>query len=173
MGALVQGGILDKALTMRTKTNFDLLLDVLENAMRQDKPLDIRDFRQPYNPNRHAQASDPTELDPDRKRKKILQALKKYPLVDIYDLATCDTEYWADISREVGGLSHGVAMRYAMEAVQQEMTPMDRAAFWTAVGTRQGLSGHYRTMNIAGDGGKSRMRTTCWRTKPMGTTGGW
>lgn len=170
MGALAPGGIVDKALTMRRRTDFDILVDVLVSSMREDKPLDIRTFRQPYNPNRLGQAGDPAELDPDRRRKKVLQALRKYPLVDIYDLATCDREYWSDISRDLGGLPHSVAMKFTMEAVQQEMTPMDRAAFWTAVGARQGLSGHYRVLNIAGDGGKARMRTTCWRV-PSGGRG--
>lgn len=165
MGALAQGGILQKALNVRTRTNMDLLVDVLVSAMREDRPMDLRHFRQPYNPNRHAQAGDPAQLTPERRRKKVLQALEKYPLCDLYDLATCQREYWSDISRELGGLPHSVAMKYAMEAVQQEMPPMDRAAFWTAVGTRQGVSEHYRTVNVAGDDSECRRRTTCWRSQ--------
>lgn len=165
MGALAPGGVLQKALKVRNRRDNELLIDVLERAMREDKPLDIRHFRQPYNPNRHVQAGDPAELSPDRRRKKVMQTLAKYPLCDINDLAVCSAHEWRDISRELGGLPYSVAMKFAMEAVQQELTPLDRAAFWTAVGPRQGISEHYRTLHIPADDSLCKRHTTCWRSQ--------
>lgn len=142
MGSLARGGILDKALNCRTKTDFAMLVDIFVSAARDDRPLDIRHFKQPYNPHRHT--TDSAFLNPDRRRKKVLQVLQKYPLMDIYDLASVSPEYWTNISRELGGLSHDVVMRHALEHVQQVMTPMDRAAFWAAVGPRQSTNEHFR-----------------------------
>jgi len=41
----------------------------------------------------------------------VLQILRKYPLCDIYDLVRVDEKLWASISRELGGLSYGDAIR--------------------------------------------------------------
>jgi len=152
MGALTTGGVVDKALKARTKTDFDLLVDILVSAVRDHRPLDIRHFRQPYNAHRHANES--TYLDLDKRRKKVLQVLRQFPLLDIYDLATVSSEYWTKISRELGGLSHDAAMKHALEHVQQVMSPMDRAAFWAAVGPRQRSCDHFRQMQFAANATK-------------------
>mmetsp|Transcript_124923 Transcript_124923/g.314366 ORF Transcript_124923/g.314366 Transcript_124923/m.314366 type:complete len:255 (+) Transcript_124923:156-920(+) len=147
MGALSSGGVVDKALRHRQRTDLDLLVEVLADSVRDDRPQDIRHFRQPFNAHRHTEAS--TDLSPDVKRKKVLQVLMKYPLTDIYDMATCSPEHWSDISRELGGLSHGVAMRTALDYVQQTFSPIERAAFWAACGPRQRVVDHSRQTHFA------------------------
>lgn len=147
MGALTKGSTVDKALQTRKKTDFDVLVDILVNAVRDQRPLDIRHFKQPYNAHREATTS--TYLDTEKRRKKVLQVLQDFPLLNIYDLATVDDEYWTRVSRELGGLSHDEAMKHALEYVQQSMPPMDRAVFWAAVGTRQRTCDHFRQTRFA------------------------
>jgi len=142
MGSLSKGSVLDKALKARHKTDFEILVDVLVSAVRDERPVDIRHFKQPYNAHRHV--VDDMYLNPDRRRKKVLQVLQTYPLADIYDLATVSPEYWTRISRDLGGLSHDNAMKHALEHVQQVLTPTDRAALWAAAGPRMRVADHYK-----------------------------
>mmetsp|Transcript_50283 Transcript_50283/g.144657 ORF Transcript_50283/g.144657 Transcript_50283/m.144657 type:complete len:271 (-) Transcript_50283:25-837(-) len=147
MGALTSGSILDKVLKHREKTDLDVLVDVMSAAVREDRPQDIRAFRQPYNAHRHEQES--IFLTPELRKKKVIQVLQKFPLLHLYDLATVSPEHWSNISRELGGLTHGAVMKVALEYVQQNMSPMDRAAFWSATGNRQRSSDQNRQMGFA------------------------
>mmetsp|Transcript_7998 Transcript_7998/g.17288 ORF Transcript_7998/g.17288 Transcript_7998/m.17288 type:complete len:271 (+) Transcript_7998:223-1035(+) len=149
MGALTSGGILDKVLKHRAKSDLDVLIDVIATAVREDRPSELRSFKQPYNPNRHTE--DSRYVAPELRRKKVLQVLRKFPLLHIYDLATVAPEYWSKISRELGGLSHGAVMKVAVQYVQQNLSPTDRAAFWAAVGSRQRTADQGRQMSFAGN----------------------
>mmetsp|Transcript_44053 Transcript_44053/g.113929 ORF Transcript_44053/g.113929 Transcript_44053/m.113929 type:complete len:304 (-) Transcript_44053:131-1042(-) len=150
LGALQKGGAIDKALVLRQETNLGILVRVLMEAARPDKPLDIRHFRKPYNAHREQMAN--REYSTDQLRSKVLHTLMKYPLVDVYDLLRCDERHWSNISRELGGISHGSAVKVALEHIKEAMPPADRAAFWAAVGNRQSGVDHGRTLSFAGDG---------------------
>merc|ERR1711972_518303 len=76
VGALQEGGSVHKALTLRTQTDFDLLVSVLASTLKGEKAEDLRHFKQPYNPHRHIEHNFISE---DKKRKQVLQALQKYP----------------------------------------------------------------------------------------------
>merc|ERR1712194_526593 len=98
----------------------------------------------------------------DRRRKQVFSTLQKYPICNLYDLARCSPRRWSGISRELGGVSHGDAMRIAAEYVQKSMCPLDRASFWTSVGTRTKVVDHGRVCGFAGD-----------QFAPSSTVGGW
>lgn len=149
LGALQRGTAVDKALCARHQTNLEILVEVLMQAARPDRPLNIRHFKQPYNPHRDdfVKSRDYTS---EQLRSKVLHVLKKYPLADIYDLLQCDAHYWSCISRELGGISHGNATKAALEHVQKTMVSSDRAAFWASVGNRIRCIDHGRIFNIAG-----------------------
>lgn len=147
MGSLATGGVLHKVLEHRKMTDLDILVGVMADALRSDRPTDIRSFRQPYNPHRHVE--DLSQLSMEQRRKKVLQVLQKHPLLHIYDLATASPEYWSVISRELGGLQHGAVMKEVLTYVQQNMAPMDRATFWSACGPRQRAIDMNRQMSFA------------------------
>jgi len=134
-GCLRTGGPLDRVLKLRKENDLERLVDVLVRAAPDQRHDALRYFKQPYNAHRAKMA--PRYIDEDHRRRLVLQILRKYPLCDIYDLVRVDEKLWANISRELGGLSYGVAMRSAMEVVAESMTPLERATFWAAVGTRQ------------------------------------
>jgi len=138
---------LDRVLKLRKETDLDRLIDVLVRAAPDQRHDALRYFKQPYNAHRKKMA--PRYIDQEHRRKLVLQVLKKYPMCDIYDLVRVDERLWANISRELGGLSYGVAMKAAMEVVKESMTPLERATFWGAVGTRQRIADHGRTVVFA------------------------
>lgn len=141
-------GVVDRALKLRTQDDLELLVQVLCSMTSSEKPEELRHFRQPYNAHRHTVSN---AVSSDRRRKQVLSALQKYPLCNIYDLARCSPRRWSGISRELGGASHGTAMRLATEYVQKSMCPLDRASFWTSVGTRTKVIDHGRICGFAGD----------------------
>eukprot|EP00927_Polykrikos_kofoidii_P059611 TRINITY_DN54757_c0_g1_i1.p1 TRINITY_DN54757_c0_g1~~TRINITY_DN54757_c0_g1_i1.p1 ORF type:complete len:323 (-),score=31.07 TRINITY_DN54757_c0_g1_i1:60-908(-) len=151
MGARARStGCLDHAaikrvLDKRTTTDFDDLVTVLQHAMSKERRHDLREFARPYNPHRHTMV---THITDDQTRRRILRTLYKFPLCDILDLAQCKPELWSEISRELGGVTHGCAMRCAMEHTQV-MAPVDRAALWTGAGTRQAAIDQMRTISFA------------------------
>lgn len=147
-GALQHGGVVDSALKLRTQDDLELLVQVLLGCTATEKPKELRYFRQPYNAHRDTVSNMVTD---DRRRKQVLSTLQKYPLCNVYDLARCSPRRWSHISRELGGVSHGAAMRLATEEVQKAMCPLDRASFWTSVGTRTKVIDHGRVCGFAGD----------------------
>ncbi|CAK9010545.1 unnamed protein product [Durusdinium trenchii] len=146
-GCLRSGGPLDRVLKLRKEHDLERLVDVLVRAAPDQRHDALRYFKQPYNAHRAKMAS--RYIDEDHRRKLVLQILRKYPLCDIYDLVRVDEKLWASISRELGGLSYGVAIRSAMEVVAESMTSLERATFWAAVGTRQRAADHGRTVVFA------------------------
>ena len=146
-GCLQSGGPLDRVLKLRKENDLDRLVDVLVRAAPDQRHDALRYFKQPYNAHRAKMA--PRYLDENHRRRLVLQILKKYPLCDIYDLIRVDEKQWASMSRELGGLSYGVAMRSAMEVVAESMTPLERATFWASVGTRQRSADHGRSVVFA------------------------
>lgn len=148
-GALQKGGVLDKVLKLRTMTELDQLVQVLVDTAPVEPREHYRAFRQPFNPHRERMTN---HLIPEEKRRRqVLNALKKYPLQNVYDLATCSPEIWSSISRELGGVSYGTAMRNVMVHVQEDFTPLERASFWAAVGHRQRIVDHGRVISFAAD----------------------
>mmetsp|Transcript_30141 Transcript_30141/g.54629 ORF Transcript_30141/g.54629 Transcript_30141/m.54629 type:complete len:236 (+) Transcript_30141:81-788(+) len=148
-GCLKSGGPLDLALKARKYTDLDLLVDVLVKSAPDQRKDDLRYFKQPYNPHREKMAS--RFIDEEKRKKQVLQVLRKYPICDIYDLARVDERMWSDISRDLGGISYGVAMRSALQCVGQNFTPLERASFWAAVGNRQRITDRGRTCSIAAE----------------------
>ncbi|CAK8994961.1 unnamed protein product [Durusdinium trenchii] len=146
-GCLRTGGPLDRVLKLRKENDLERLVDVLVRAAPDQRHDALRYFKQPYNAHRAKMA--PRYIDEENRRRLVLQILKKYALCDIYDLIRVDEKQWASISRELGGLSYGVAMRSAMEAVAESMTPLERATCWAAVGTRQRAADHGRSVVFA------------------------
>lgn len=146
--ALTQADFMDVALKKRLTTDLDDLVDILQAAMMTLTKPDYRSFKQPYNAHRHVTVQAVTD---EMNRKKVLKALRTYPICDVYDLARCNQDVWSEISRELGGISHGVAMKCALEHVQAHFPRRDRAAFWAAVGTRQQNVNHMRSLYFAGD----------------------
>mmetsp|Transcript_76602 Transcript_76602/g.216630 ORF Transcript_76602/g.216630 Transcript_76602/m.216630 type:complete len:234 (-) Transcript_76602:19-720(-) len=148
MGALQTGGTLDRALQLRTGTDFDFLINILVKAMPTERQEDLRHFRQPYHKSRKTVSN---WIPEDERRQMVLAAMQKYPLCDIYDLARCPPNRWAEISRELGGVNFGTVMRYTLEHVEKGMTPLDRASFWTAAGPQQMVVDHGRICGFASD----------------------
>jgi len=128
-GCLVKGGVMDKVLTRRKQQDFDDLVDILKKAMSNEMRVPLREFRRPFNP--HREAVDTTVTD-DQNKRRVAAALNRYCLCNVYELAWCNAETWSQISRELGGVSHGAVMRVALEFVQRNMSPIDRAAFWAS-----------------------------------------
>jgi len=146
-GVLQEGGTIDRALTLRTQTDLDLVINVLTSTVSKTKPEELRAFSRPFNKHRHTISN---LVDDDFRRQKVIRTLSMYPITNIYDLARCSPRRWNSISRELGGVSHGDVMRRALEQVQQA-APMDRAAFWTAVGARAKTNDRGRVCGFAGD----------------------
>lgn len=146
--ALTQGDLLDNALKKRSTTDLDDLVDILQEAMVTLTIPDYRSFKQPFNAHRHVTVQ---QVNDEMNRKKVLKALRTFPVCDVYDLARCAPDVWAEISRELGGISHGVVMKCALKHVQENFPRNERAAFWAAVGTRQQNINHMRCLYFAGD----------------------
>jgi len=146
-GCLRAGGPMDRVLKLRKETELDRLVDVLVRAAPDQRHDALRYFKQPYNA--HRKKMGPRYIDEDHRRRLVLQVLRKYPLCDIYDLVRVDERQWANMSRELGGLSYGVAMKMAMEVVAESMTPLERATFWGAIGTRMRNADHGRVVVFA------------------------
>eukprot|EP00434_Breviolum_minutum_P025300 symbB.v1.2.022353.t1/scaffold1977.1/size96879/8 len=104
-GCLRTGGPLDRVLKLRKENDLERLVDVLVRAAPDQRHDALRYFKQPYNAHRAKMA--PRYIDEDHRRRLVLQILRKYPLCDIYDLVRVDEKLWANISRELGGLSYG------------------------------------------------------------------
>jgi len=146
-GVLVEGGTVDRALCLRTVTDLDLVINILTSLQPETRKKDVREFRRPFNPHREV-VSD--FLSEEQRRQQVLRALEKHPIVDIFDLARCSPRHWTLLSRELGGISHGDVMRRALECMRDSSTPLDRGAFWTAVGTRSKLATRSQTCAFAG-----------------------
>eukprot|EP00930_Biecheleria_cincta_P075339 TRINITY_DN62503_c0_g1_i1.p1 TRINITY_DN62503_c0_g1~~TRINITY_DN62503_c0_g1_i1.p1 ORF type:complete len:235 (-),score=41.04 TRINITY_DN62503_c0_g1_i1:149-853(-) len=146
-GLLRPGGVIEKVLDLRTETHLDRLVEVLVRAAPDQRRDELRYFKQPFNP--HREAAESRFIDKTTRKKQVMQVLKKYPLCDIYDLVRCDELQWSAISRDLGGISFGVAMKYAMEVVGEKFTPLERASFWSAVGNRQRVTDHGRQSFLA------------------------
>jgi hypothetical protein len=149
-GCLDPNGPVITCLNNRRANEFDVLVTVLQAAMCRavQERKGLREFRQPYNAYRHV--VDKT-IAAEANRRKVLRTLSKYPLVDLYDLVSCAPEEWTEISRELGGVNHGVAVRCAMEHVQNHFAPVDRAAFWVAVRARQPAINQGLSISFPGD----------------------
>uniref|UniRef100_A0A7S0A475 Uncharacterized protein n=1 Tax=Pyrodinium bahamense TaxID=73915 RepID=A0A7S0A475_9DINO len=146
MGAMQEGGVIDRALTLRTETDLDVLIKVLMSTVSSEKPEELREFRRPFNAHRHTISN---FVPDDLRRQKVIRALSLYPMADIYDLARCSPRRWSSISRELGGVSHGDVMRRALDHLEKTASPLDRAAFWTAVGPRAKLADRGRVCGFA------------------------
>lgn len=142
-----KGSALAKVVMLRTETEFDALVKVLVSALSEERKPDLRWFRQPYNEHRHLTQRTNNE---QQRRKIVLRVLQKYPICSITHLAQVSDREWTQIGRELGGIPHGVAMKAALEYVQTNMSPIDRAVFWAAVGTRQRIVDHGRSCMFAG-----------------------
>ena len=57
-------------------------------------------------------------------------------------------EEWTEIGRDLGGLNLRHVKANTMKYVQEDMEPIARAAFWTAVGVRQRPIEHKRSMQF-------------------------
>jgi len=149
VGSLRKGGVLDMAIKNRTSRSFDDLVDILVRTMGTVKMEDLRAFpgQTPHNPHRHNVSN---HADVEWRRNRVMRALAKYPLCDIYDLARCSAEEWSKLSRELGGISHGIAMRIMLEHVQCNAPSSTRASFWTAVGASQGIQERGRQCSLPG-----------------------
>eukprot|EP00933_Yihiella_yeosuensis_P076308 TRINITY_DN8600_c2_g1_i1.p1 TRINITY_DN8600_c2_g1~~TRINITY_DN8600_c2_g1_i1.p1 ORF type:complete len:246 (+),score=37.21 TRINITY_DN8600_c2_g1_i1:110-847(+) len=141
------GDSLGQVLKLRQETDLDRLVEVLVQSAPDMKPEDMRAFKQPFNPHREQMAS--RYLDEETRRTHVLQVLRKYPLCNLCDLVRCDETQWNQISRDLGGLSYGLAMRKALQCVNKSFTPLERACFWAAVGNRQPIVDHGRTTKFA------------------------
>uniref|UniRef100_A0A7S4TB93 Uncharacterized protein n=1 Tax=Alexandrium monilatum TaxID=311494 RepID=A0A7S4TB93_9DINO len=157
-GVLREGGVIDgavdRALSNRIQTDLDLVINVLTSVVSKTKPEDLRAFRRPFNKYRHAMSN---LVDDELRRQKVVRALEMYPVASVYDLARCSPRRWSSISRELGGASHGDVMRIAVEQMQN-VSPLDRAAFWTAVSTRAKTSDRGRVCGFAADQPKVQQR---------------
>lgn len=149
-GSLTEGGALHKVLQLRGETDFEALVKVMVKALPDSKSPNLRAFRQPHNAHRDLTSNIVSE---ESRRKSILRVLLKYPLVDVYDLARCPQDQWTEISRDLGGLSHGHVMKGALEYIQTQMAPVDRAAWWAAVGRRQQSCDKGKSTFFPGDRG--------------------
>lgn len=148
-GSLREGGQPQAAVRNRTQTSFDDLVEILVCTMGTTKTEELHAFpgQTPVNKHRHTV----TRVDDDEYRRgRVLRALAKYPLCDIYDLACCSPEDFSKISRELGGISHGVTMRLVMEHLQIHAPSSSRASFWIALGTGQGVHERGRQCSIPG-----------------------
>jgi hypothetical protein len=150
---LTQSDLLDKAMRKRMTTDLDDLVAILQEAMGTLNHPDYKSFKQPYNAHRHVAVQTVTY---EMNRKKVLKALREYPICDVYDLARCKPDTWREISRELGGICHGVALKCALNYVQANFPRKERAAFWAAVSTRQQNINHMRVLSFAGNPEKTR-----------------
>eukprot|EP00931_Biecheleriopsis_adriatica_P093267 TRINITY_DN6700_c0_g2_i1.p1 TRINITY_DN6700_c0_g2~~TRINITY_DN6700_c0_g2_i1.p1 ORF type:complete len:236 (-),score=24.56 TRINITY_DN6700_c0_g2_i1:33-740(-) len=146
-GCLRAGGPLDRVLKLRKETDLERLVEVLVRAAPSERRDELRYFKQPFNPNREKERA--RFVSEEERRKRVLQILRKYPLCDIYDLVRVGEQHWSDISRDLGGISYGAAMKAALEMVKSNFTPLERATFWAAIGNRQRISDHHRTCVFA------------------------
>lgn len=121
---------------------------MLEKGPRE-KPLKIFEFPQIENPNRATNnfVKGGTHLLNDEElvqhnskkiRRRVLLALERYPLCDVGELYACDSATWHCISECLGGLSHGVAVRNAMNIMTTTaVQPLNRASYHAASCHRQ------------------------------------
>lgn len=127
----------------------DLLVKALVMAMQEAGKIPggppLHDFRMAYNPHRdghnHSEivkSSRPVEGDAVKLRRQVLKGLERYPLCDIRELLACDPDTWLHLSRCLGGLAHGQAVRCAMSLLASaDVRPVDRALYHAAVSQRQ------------------------------------
>merc|ERR1719326_1665246 len=87
----------------------------------------------------------------EQKRRHVLNSLRSFPICDVFDLARCAPDVWASLSRELGGVSHGVVMSIALRHVTENLPRKDRAAFWQAVNLRQSNVGQGCVLYFPGD----------------------
>lgn len=150
-GCLHENSVLQRVMRSRTADGFDDLVEVLVSAMGTTEPEDFRAFpgltrRDPHRrkSNKHGNL--------DWRRAQVLRALGKYPLCDLYDLARCSPAEWSKLSSELGGISHGIAMRIMFEYVQCAMPASSRASFWVAAGPTQSPVEQGRQCSMPGPG---------------------
>jgi|Transcript_58829 hypothetical protein len=155
-GCLKDGSTLHRVMKLRTETNFEALVKVMVEALPMEKKKGIRYFKQPYNA--HRETIESNVVTEEQRRKIVLQVLLEHnetpgttAICDLKDLAICPMREWTQISRKLGGISHGQVMRCAMEYVQTSMSPMDRAGFWAGVGTRQRIIDHGKSIIFPSD----------------------
>jgi len=139
--------------------NLDILIKAMCLAVQDEKkmlergpreqPLTIFEFAQIENPNRATNNYNPggTHLLNDAElvqhnskkiRRRVLRALERYPLCDVGELYACDSATWHCISECLGGLSHGVAVRNAMNLMATTaVQPLVRASYHAAACHRQ------------------------------------
>mmetsp|Transcript_41980 Transcript_41980/g.96392 ORF Transcript_41980/g.96392 Transcript_41980/m.96392 type:complete len:261 (-) Transcript_41980:40-822(-) len=125
------GTALEKAYRSRTESEFDLLVQVITDAMDTERPRDLFVF--PPSSNSRTTEAPSNELSYEKRQRIVLHALRRFPLCNVYDLLQCSDSYWAQLSRELHGLGHGKAKRVALERLQTQTTPLERASFWTTV----------------------------------------
>jgi hypothetical protein len=66
-------------------------------------------------------------------KRRVLIALERHPLGTVGELVGCDPDEWLKLSKMLGGLSHGVAVRKAMLLVSSpEVTSIQRGVFHAA-----------------------------------------
>jgi len=155
------GTTLDKVYRVRTESEFDLLVQVLTDAMEPTRRPDLFQFPPPPTSRRSVAE---VALPYEKRQRMVLHALRRYPLCDVYDLLQCSDEYWAKLSRELQGLGHGKVKRVALERLQTQTTPLQRAAFWTTI--RQSKWEQGRSCNFPGpaSGGKKVAQPPSWWT---------
>lgn len=149
-GCLTPGSTCDKVLKLRNhRDSLDPLVSILMAAAPMERNEPLRSFPQPFNP--HRQVFDSRGMTDEDRRRKVLKALQNNPLASVSDLARCSPRRWTGISRDLGGVSFGDAMRHMMKHVQENMSPLERASFWASVGPRQRVVDHTRVCGFAGD----------------------
>lgn len=120
-----------------------------ERGPREPQPLKTFEFTQNYNANRATNNYNPggTHSLNDKElvqhhekkiRRRVLRALERYPLCDVGELYACDSATWHCISESLGGLSHGLAVRNAMNIMTTSaVQPLVRASYHAAACHRQ------------------------------------
>lgn len=129
----------------RSPLSIDAVIKVLVRAMDHTRKPDL--FWLPALPSKHRHEAS-WELTDDKLKWKVLKVLSKFPIGSLYDLFKTSVEEWAEIGAELGGLTLRHVKTKALEYVQQDMQPVDRAAFWAAVGVRQHPKEHKKSLQF-------------------------
>jgi hypothetical protein len=143
------------ALYMRKQENLDDAVEVIKEAMSRDAKEDFRSFKAPYNANRHQFAK---TLDDSAVRWKVIKCMSRNDsgLGDVKSLTQSSAAGWSKLGTDLDGVRLPTVKRCALSSIRQNMTPIDRAAFWGAVGSRQPPNEHYRCVNFPLDIDKSQ-----------------
>lgn len=148
--ALAQGSVIDKALRLRTRCDdLEPLIEIFMASCSDVRHEPLRAFPWVYNAHRAELFN--SVISEDQKRRQIYKALKLHPLTNVYDLARITPGEWSRLSRDLGGIPFGDVWRNLERHVNEDMTPLERAAFWSSVGNRQRVIDHFRQTGFAGD----------------------